>query len=76
MKNGTIFERLNLQGQELQSNERKSEINQDNNQENLSVINLKNEETGGSLDRKKDNHISPNQFGNYSSYLSFFFRFN
>ena len=29
MKNGTIFERLNLQGQELQSNDKKTAINQD-----------------------------------------------
>lgn len=44
MKNGTIFENLNLQRQELQSSERKIEITQDSNQENSFSINLENEE--------------------------------
>ena len=43
MKNGTIFENLNLQRQELQSSERKIEITQDSNQENSFSINLENE---------------------------------
>lgn len=40
MKNDTIFERLNLQGQELQSNERKQKINQDSNQEYLHSLHI------------------------------------
>lgn len=42
MKNGTIFERLNLQGREIQSNERKVEISLDSNKENSYSINLEN----------------------------------
>lgn len=42
MKNGTIFERLNLQGREFQSSERKVEISLDSNQENSYSINLEN----------------------------------
>ena len=34
MKNGNIIDQLKLQKQELQSSERKTKINQDNNQEN------------------------------------------
>ena len=44
MKNGTIFERLNLQGQELQSNDKKTAIDQDSNQENLFSIKLESKE--------------------------------
>lgn len=72
IKNGSILKQFKLQEQKIQSDKSKTEINQNSNQDNLSVINLKNEETDVSLDRKKDNHISPNQFSNYSSYLSFF----
>ena len=42
MKNGTIFERLNLQGREIQSSKRKLEISLDNNKENSYSINLEN----------------------------------
>ena len=45
MKNSTIFERLNLQGQELQFSERKPEISLDRNQKNLFSINIENRET-------------------------------
>lgn len=53
MKNGAIFESLNLQGQELQSCERKVEINQENsfsiNLENEVVNNQENSQTLTSL---------------------------
>lgn len=42
MKNDTIFERLNLQGREIQSSERKVEISLDSNKENSYSINLEN----------------------------------
>ena len=42
MKNGSISEQFELQEQEIQSSERKTEINQDSNQENLFSINLEN----------------------------------
>ena len=42
MKNGTIFERLNLQGREIQSSKRKLEISLDSNKENSYSINLEN----------------------------------
>jgi len=42
MKNGTIFERLNLQGREIQSSEKKVEISLDSNKENSYSINLEN----------------------------------
>ena len=42
MKNGTIFERLNLQGREIQSSDRKVETSLDSNQENSYSINLEN----------------------------------
>lgn len=58
MKNGTIFERLNLQGQELQSNDKKTAIDQDSNQENLFSIKLESKEidhtscnTGNNIDK-------------------------
>ena len=64
MKNGTIFERLNLQGQELQSNDKKTAIDQDSNQENLFSIKLESKEidhtscnTGNNIDKEKDNRI-------------------
>ena len=64
MKNGTIFERLNLQGQELQSNDKKTAIDQDSNQENLFSIKLESKEidhtscnTGNNIDKEKDNDI-------------------
>ncbi|MFT0588560.1 DUF5712 family protein [Bacteroides thetaiotaomicron] len=54
MKNGTIFENLNLQRQELQSSERKIEITQDSNQENSFSINLENEVVNN---KKKQSNI-------------------
>lgn len=42
MNNGTIFERLNLQGREIQSSERKVKISIDSNKENSYSINLEN----------------------------------
>lgn len=53
IKNGSILKQFKLQEQEIQSDKSKTEINQNSNQDNLSVINLKNEETDVSLDRKK-----------------------
>lgn len=71
MKNGTIFERLNLQGQELQSNDKKTAIDQDSNQENLFSIKLESKEidhtscnTGNNIDKEKDNRISTHRSNN------------
>lgn len=44
MKNGSISNKLKLQKQEIQSNRGKTEINQNDNRENLFSINLKNKE--------------------------------
>ncbi|MBC8602318.1 clindamycin resistance transfer factor BtgB [Parabacteroides acidifaciens] len=77
MKNGTIFERLNLQGQELQSNDKKTEIDQDSNQENLFSIKLESKEidhtscnTGNNIDKEKDNRIPPHRSNNQENYFS------
>ena len=71
MKNGTIFESLNLQGQELQSNVKKSAIDQDSNQENLFSIKLESKEidhtscnTGNNIDKEKDNRIPTHRSNN------------
>ena len=71
MKNGTIFERLNLQGQELQSNDKKTAIDQDSNQENLFSIKLESKEidhtscnTGNNIDKEKDNRIPTHRSNN------------
>ena len=71
MKNGTIFERLNLQGQELQSNDKKTAIDQDSNQENLFSIKLESKEidhtscnTGKNIDKEKDNRIPTHRSNN------------
>ena len=71
MKNGTIFERLNLQGQELQSNDKKTAIDQDSNQENLFSIKLERKEidhtscnTGNNIDKEKDNRIPTHRSNN------------
>lgn len=71
MKNGTIFERLNLQGQELQSNNKKTAIDQDSNQENLFSIKLESKEidhtscnTGNNIDKEKDNRIPTHRSNN------------
>ncbi|WP_270592096.1 DUF5712 family protein [Bacteroides ovatus] len=77
MKNGTIFERLNLQGQELQSNDKKTEIDQDSNQENLFSIKLESKEidhtscnTGNNIDKEKDNRIPTHRSNNQENYFS------
>lgn len=77
MKNGTIFERLNLQGQELQSNDKKTEIDQDSNQENLFSIKLESKEidhtscnTGNNIDIEKDNRIPTHRSNNQENYFS------
>lgn len=44
MKNGSIYEQLKQQEQEIQSCERKIEIKQDYNQENLFSVNIENKE--------------------------------
>lgn len=74
MKNGTIFERLNLQGQELQSNDKKTAIDQDSNQENLFSIKLESKEidhtscnTGNNIDKEKDNRIPTHRSNNQGS---------
>ena len=71
MKNGTIFERLNSQGQELQSNDKKTAIDQDSNQENLFSIKLESKEidhtscnTGNNIDKEKDNRIPTHRSNN------------
>ena len=71
MKNGTIFERLNLQGQELQYNDKKTAIDQDSNQENLFSIKLESKEidhtscnTGNNIDKEKDNRIPTHRSNN------------
>ena len=71
MKNGTIFERLNLQGQELQSNDKITAIDQDSNQENLFSIKLESKEidhtscnTGNNIDKEKDNRIPTHRSNN------------
>ena len=71
MKNVTIFERLNLQGQELQSNDKKTAIDQDSNQENLFSIKLESKEidhtscnTGTNIDKEKDNRIPTHRSNN------------
>ena len=71
MKNGTIFERLNLQGQELQSNDKKTAIDQDSNQENLFSIKLESKEidhtscnTDNNIDKEKDNRIPTHRSNN------------
>ena len=67
MKNDTIFGRLNLQGQELQSNERKQKINQDSNQEYLYSLHIENKgahkkvfNTGSNSIVKQRNNTSSN----------------
>ncbi|WP_042370768.1 DUF5712 family protein [Bacteroides neonati] len=69
MKNGTIFERLNLQGQELQSNERKLEINQDSNQEYLYSLDIENKEAHKKVFNTGSNNIIK-QRSNTSSNVS------
>ena len=49
MKNSSISEQLTLQEQNIQSSERKTKINQDNNQENLLFISLENKETNNQI---------------------------
>ena len=65
IKNGSISEQIELQEQELRSNERKTEIYQDDNIENLFSIIPENKETNNSsfnteyyTDKHTNNHIS------------------
>lgn len=71
IKNGTISEQFKLQKQEIQSIERKAEINQDSNQENLLSIKTENYAISNSSsymdkqpDIENDNHISNHQYSN------------
>ena len=70
MKNGSISELLYLQEQEHQSSERKIEINQDSNQENLLSINLENKKTSNQT-FDSDTYISTKQENNTSTNPSF-----
>lgn len=71
IKNGTISEQFKQQKQEIQSTERKQEINQNSNQENLLSINTENYAISTSSsnmnkqpDIEKDRHISIHQYSN------------
>lgn len=60
MKNGSISEQIKLQEQEIQSSERKIEINQNSNQENLFSINFEDKEVNN-WDLNTDTHIGIKQ---------------
>lgn len=71
INNGTISEQFKQQKQEIQSTERKQEINQNSNQENLLSINTENYAISTSSsnmnkqpDIEKDRHISNHQYSN------------
>ena len=71
MKNGSISEQFELQEQEIQSSERKTEINQDSNQENLFSINLENKEASNQAFNTNP-HIFTPQENNTSINPSFY----
>lgn len=71
MKNGSISEQFELQEQEIQSSERKTEINQDSNQENLFSINLENKEASNQA-FNTNTHIFTPQENNTSINPSFY----
>ncbi|KAA5411157.1 DUF5712 family protein [Bacteroides cellulosilyticus] len=71
MKNGSISEQFELQEQEIQSSERKAEINQDSNQENLFSINLENKEASNQAFNTNP-HIFTPQENNTSINPSFY----
>jgi len=60
MKNGSISEQLKLQKKEIQYSERKIEINQNNNRENLFSSNIENKEVNNHTS-KVNSHISRHQ---------------
>ena len=75
IKNGTISEQFKQQKQEIQSIERKQEINQDSNQENLLSINTENDAISARSsymnkqpDIEKDSHISNHRYSNKEDY--------
>ena len=75
MKNGSISEQFELQEQEIQSSERKTEINQDSNQENLFSINLENKEASNQAFNTNPHIFTPQENNtsiNPSFYLYFF----
>ena len=71
MKNGSISEQFELKEQEIQSSERKTEINQDSNQENLFSINLENKEASNQAFNTNP-HIFTPQENNTSINPSFY----
>lgn len=71
MRNGSISEQFELQEQEIQSSERKTEINQDSNQENLFSINLENKEASNQAFNTNP-HIFTPQENNTSINPSFY----
>jgi hypothetical protein len=71
MKNGSILEQFELQEQEIQSSERKTEINQCSNQENLFSIHLENKEASNQA-FNTNTHIFTPQENNTSIDPSFY----
>lgn len=78
MKNRYVSKQLKLQEQEFQSSERKAEVNQNSNQENLYSFNLENKKVNNHTvciknnnHIKLDNHASQNTSSNpeYSQFL-------
>lgn len=66
MKNGTIFEKLNLQRQELLFSERKTEVNQYSNQENLFSLKLENKEASNQA-LNQSNNQAPSSLISFTS---------
>ena len=71
IKNGTISELFQLQEQEIRSCERKTEINQDSNQENSFSINLENKEASNQAFNQKHNKTFDSLFSFVSSKAAF-----
>lgn len=78
IKNGFISNQLKLQTQEIQSNEGKTESDQNNNLNNTFSINLENKEKNNvffnadnNIDKEKNNFIFTFQSINHKSYLPF-----
>ena len=65
-KNGSMSEQLKLQEPEIQSIERKIEINHDSNQENKEISNLS-YNVDSEIDKEKDKQIAPHQLNNQKS---------
>ena len=72
MKNGSIVEQLELQKQELQYSERKTEISQDSNQENSFSINLNNKLANKRIDNidVKQQSLKTGAFTSLTSFIS------